>query len=439
MCWLRASLPTICFSTRQRLGVRRVSGITTPDRYTIRFRLTTNTAPYFIGSLVLPVTAPVPADYARRFDAQSPSTYNQHVVATGPYMVRNDASGRAVGYQPGTSIDLVRNPSWSAKTDTRPAYLDHVQIRTNATDSTIAARQVLAGRGLALNQPPPATIIKRIAEDRGAVSVRLNTGGYRFVPINTTIKPFDDINVRRAVLAVFDRDATRLARGGASTGPLATHFLGPGIPGFADTGGFKGPGFDYLRAPKGDPVLAAQYMRKAGYASGKYSGEQSFLLVSGNDEADRGIAEVAQAQFGKLGFRTRLKLVSPDTLFTNWCATPAKRVLACASSILWLKDFVDPEPMLRPVFNGDAIAPNNNTNYSQLDDPKINRAMDAATSLTGTARAKAWAVIDRMIVADAPAIPIQWEIATLIHSKDVAGVANLYFDSWDLSYTGLRG
>jgi peptide/nickel transport system substrate-binding protein len=419
-------------------GVRPVSGISTPDAHTIVFKLNSDTAPTFVGALVLPTTAPVPADYAGPFDAKSPSTYNTHVVATGPYMVRNDASGKLVGYRPGKLIELVRNPRWSRATDSRPALLDGIRIRTNASDTTIAARQVLAGSHLALDAVPPPTILKRVAGDHTR-SARVAEGGYRFLPLNATLAPFDRPDVRRAVLAVFDREAVRTARGGASTGPLATHFLPPGLPGFEQGGGMAGTGADFLAHPAGDPALAAQYMKKAGFPSGKYTGDQTFLLVSGNSDGDRGIAEVVQAQLAKLGFKTKLRFVPTDALFTDWCSVPGKGALTCASSIAWLKDFPDPEPMLRPVFDGEAIVkPSNNMNFSQLDDPKINAAMAAATTTKGAARAKAWGAIDRMIVADAAAIPLQWDVATLIRSKDVAGVPNAYFISWDLSYTGLK-
>lgn len=424
---------------RPTKGVKAVSGISTPDPHTIVFRLRPDRTPAFIGALVLPVSAPVPEEYARRFDAQSPSTYTDHVVATGPYMVKNDASGKITGYAPGKSIDLVRNPSWSRATDARPALLDAVNIRTDASDTTLASRQVLAGTDMALGQPPPTTILKRISrQPAGRVAQTVNTGGYRFVPLNTTIKPFDDVNVRKAVLAVFDRESVLLARGGRSAGPIATHFLGPGIPGFEQAGGLAGPGVDFLKSPSGDPAVAASYMRKAGYADGKYHGKETFLLVSSNDAGDKRIGEITQDQLEKLGFRTRLKFVAPDALITTWCSTPAKKVLACASSLLWLKDFPDPEPMLHPVFSGDVITPTNNTNYSQLDDPAVNSAMDAAAATSGKARGDAWGAIDRRLVDLAPAVPIDWDVATLIHSPDVAGVASVYFDGWDLSYTGLR-
>jgi len=425
--------------THPTSGVRRIAGIATPDAHTIVFHLRSANAAAFVGALSLPASAPVPEEYARRFDARTPSTYNTHVVATGPYMVRNDQSGATVGYRPGKLIELVRNPNWRRSTDRRPAALDAIRIRTNASDTTVTARQVMAGSHLAMDAPPPPTVLKRITEGDGRTSAHLAQGGYRFLPINTTLEPFDDVDVRRALVAAFDREAARRARGGRATGPLATHFLPPGIPGFEEAGGARGPGFDFLASPAGDPALAAKYMKKAGYASGRYTGQERFLLVAGNTDADKGVAEVVQAQFARLGFRTRLRFVPSDALFTDWCSVPGKRVLTCASSIAWLRDFPDPEPMLRPVFDGAAIArPTDNSNYSQLDDPAVNAAMARASRQRGAARARAWGAVDRMIVADAAAIPLQWDDMTLVRSKDVAGVPNASFGGWDLAYTSLR-
>jgi len=415
-----------------------IAGISTPDDRTIVFRLRRPTAAAFAETLVLPVTAPVPEEYARPFDEHSPSTYNTHVVATGPYMVRNDASGRTIGYQAGHTIDLVRNPNWRRATDLRPAPLDAIRIITNARDRTIASRQVLSGSGMVLDSTPPPTIIKRVFEHSPEQGAIVPAGGYRFTPLNTSIKPFDRVNVRRAVLAAYDRVASRKARGGATTGPLATHFLPPGIPGFHEAGAATGPGVDFLAAPTGDLELATAYMRKAGFPSGRYTGREQFLLVAGSSDGERGMGSVAAQTLRTLGFRVRLRIVPDDALFTNWCSVPAKKVLACAG-IAWLKDYPDPEPMLKPVFGGAAFTNRaGNTNFSELHDPAIDAAMARARRLGGQARIRAWGQIDDLIVRDAAAVPLQWEQAVLIRSKDVRGVPNVYFDSWDLSYTSLK-
>ena len=83
----------------------------------------------------MPISTPVPEEYAKPFDAKSPSTYDQYVAFTGPYMYKHDSTGKLVGRKPGRSIELVRNPNWDPKTDYRPAYLDSITIEEGNDDA----------------------------------------------------------------------------------------------------------------------------------------------------------------------------------------------------------------------------------------------------------------------------------------------------------------
>jgi peptide/nickel transport system substrate-binding protein len=419
-------------------GVKPISGIETPDDQTIVFHLTRPEGVLIASALVMPITIPVPEEYAKKFDAKNPSTYNTHVVATGPYMVKNDAKGNLVGYQAGKSIDLVRNPNWDKSTDYKPAFLDEIKMTTNESDASIAAQQVLTGSHMSLDTNPPAAQLKDAVTNRKGQFVQLPGGGYRYFPLNTTIKPLDNVNVRRAIVAAFDRDAALKARGGKFTGDIPTHFLPPGIPGFEEAGGMKGPGFDFLKNPRGDMTVATNYMKKAGYPSGKYTGNQKLLLVAANADPGKAQAEVAKAQLEKLGFKITFRTVPQDAVYTEWCQVPKKQVAICGSAG-WFKDFTDPQSMLDPTFKGANIFKSGgNNNLAQLDDPKIDAAMDKASTLQGDARVKAWANIDKMITADAPAVPFDWDKTTLIWSKDVQGVGGPYYDALDFTYTSLK-
>src|SRR3989442_10875218 len=86
--------------------------------------------------------------------------------------------------------------------------------------------------------------------------------------MNTTVKPCDNVNVRKAVAAVIDGNALVATRGGSRIGPVATHYIPPFLPGFQEAGGSKSP-YDYMSQPNGNLALAKRYMRKAGYASGR--------------------------------------------------------------------------------------------------------------------------------------------------------------------------
>jgi peptide/nickel transport system substrate-binding protein len=116
-----------------------ISGITTPDDQTIVFKLSRPRAAIVAGALALPVSAPVPKEYAQKFDeVKGTSKYNNYAVFTGPYMIENDKSGKLTGYTPGNVIKLVRNPNWDASTDYKPAYLDSITIK-EGSDAQVGA------------------------------------------------------------------------------------------------------------------------------------------------------------------------------------------------------------------------------------------------------------------------------------------------------------
>ncbi len=420
-------------------AIRDIRGIETPDDRTIVFRLRAPSAVLVSQALAMPISAPVPEEYARPFDAKSPSTYDQYVAFTGPYMIVNDAKGKLTGREAGKRIELRRNPNWRADTDYRPAYLDRVVVEEGNDDATVASRRILNGtRLLQGDGAPPAPVLKQAVERFKAQVVLVPSGGYRIVSMNTTVKPFDDLNVRRAVLAAFDREAMRLTRGGELLGDIPTHYLPPGFPGVEEAGGERGPGVDFLAKPGGDMALATAYMKKAGYETGRYTGSEKLLMVATNADPGKRSAEVAANQFEKLGFKINFRIVPQDTLYTRFCNRPSADVAICPN-VGFFKDFFDPQSMLDPVFNGENILEANNTNWAELDDPEVNAAMARAAKLPqGAERNKAWGEVDRMVTALAPAVPWLWDRQPLIASKDVKGVANEYATGWDLSFSSLR-
>ena len=125
-------------------------------------------------------------------------------------------------------------------------------------------------------------------------------------------------------------------------------------------------------------------------------------------------------------------------MYTKFCGIPKRKVHVCPA-VGWFKDFVDPEALLAPTFSGDAILEAGNVNWTQLDVPAITNGMKKASLIVDKdERAKAWADINRQIVAQAPGIPYIWDKSANIRSRDVQGVSNGYFTTWDLSFTSLK-
>ena len=84
---------------------------------------------------------------------------------------------------------------------------------------------MLTGSHMTLGSDPPAAQLQEVATERKSQFTQVPSGGYRWLPLNTTIKPLDNINVRKAIIAAFDREAIRKVRGGRFIGDVATHFL----------------------------------------------------------------------------------------------------------------------------------------------------------------------------------------------------------------------
>jgi peptide/nickel transport system substrate-binding protein len=438
-------------------GAPEISGITTPDDQTLEIKLTNTTSLGVIGALTLPVSSPVPEEYAKKYDAENPSTYGEHQVATGPYMIENacvaggkntdNCDGALTGYTPNKEIHLVRNPNWGGEPgsppdwDFRPAYLDEVNVQEGFADTVSASKKVLTGDSMVNGDftTPPSAIKQAVTDGEEGQLTLTPSGGNRYIALNTQQPPFDDINVRKAVVANANRVDLRNTRGGELTGPVATHYLPPEFPGFEEAGGLEGPDLDFIKNPEGDPDLAAEYMKKAGFSSGKCEGSDcEITMVADDSPPGSDTAEVAKSQLEQLGFKVDLQKVTHDIMYTKFCSTPSNAPEVCPN-VGWLKDFNDGQSMMDPTFNGENVVPENNSNWPQLNVPEINKAIDDAALIDDPEERKAaWGKVDDMVSAEAPAIPYIWDDQANIQSANVEGVINKANANWDLAFTSLK-
>jgi peptide/nickel transport system substrate-binding protein len=420
-----------------------IPGVKATGKYTLQVKLTKPEAAIVVASMVLPWTAPVPKEYAAKFDAKKPSEYANYQVATGPYMLKANSAGKVLGtgYQPGKSATLVRNPNWNASTDYRPAYLNQINISIGG-DANVIGRQVLEGSDMVQSDAPAAPIVKLALQQHPSQLVISGGGGAgdRYIAVNNSYGPFTNVNLRKAFWAATDREALNKLRGGKTVADLMTHFLWNGIPGFEEAGGFPGPKVDYNEHPQGDMAVAEKYMKLAGYPSGKYTGSHTLQVVGDSEAPANNVAEAVNATLKQLGFKTQLNLVEHTVMYSKYCGVVTEKIDVCPN-VGWIPDFGDPQAVLDVPFNGNLIVNNGtNSNWGLVNHPTINAAMEAAAKVVGTkARGEAWAKIDRELVAEAVAVPYQWAKEPYIESTDVAGV-NQYWNAgtWDYSYTSLK-
>jgi peptide/nickel transport system substrate-binding protein len=418
-----------------------IPGIATPDKYTIVFHMTKPGATLLIQALSLPLSAPVPPEYAKPMDAKSPTTYgSQSIVATGPYMLKADKTGKfaGIGYQTGKSATLVRNPNWNPSTDYRPAYLDQININIGG-DSTVIGQQVLKGtHSVQLDTPAQSSV--KLAYQSYPSQITFTTGsGDHYVALDNQAGPFKNVNVRKAFWAALNRNAIVKARGGPLVAQPMTHFIYPGGAGFDQAGGYSGPQVDYNKNPNGDMSVATKYMKAAGYSSGKYTGNATVQIVGANNGNDPAIIQIVNAAATSIGLHTHVSEVDQSVMYAKYCGVPKQNIDACPT-VGWVRDFADGLAFLYVPFYGPAITPTNNSNWGQVNDPQINAAMQqAALVVDPAARAQAWANVDKMLVDKAVAAPEEFDNQPNIESKDVAGVNALWnIGSWDFDFTSLK-
>ncbi|MHB8491829.1 MAG: ABC transporter substrate-binding protein [Solirubrobacteraceae bacterium] len=394
------------------------------------------------AALALPCTVPVPQSYAERFDRGPQSTYGQHEVFTGPYMIAGARSGTVPtsGYQPQKLLVLERNPSWVRSSDPiRPAHFDRIVFK-GGYELNAASREVLEGQSMLsgdFSAPSPAILASALQGRRKQLQIT-PSGATRFISLNTTIAPLGNVDVRRAISAVIDRSALRKLLGGETLGAIATHFIPPSLPGFQQAGGYSGPRADFLQAPSGNVALAKEYMRKAGYANGLYSGPPLFA-VADSESPFKEVAEALQAQLAQIGIHLSLREVPHTTMGSKFCTVPAAKVAICPD-LAWERDFLDAQSMIVPIFSGLRIQPQGNTDTSQVNDPQLNARIEAAEAVVGQAkRAQAWGQIDAAASREAYVVPWLWENQVGFHSSNVRGVQWAFNGgAWDLTASSLE-
>jgi len=423
-----------------------IPGIQTPDKYTIVFHMTKPGATFLIQALGMPITMPVPKEFAAPLDKHSPTEYGSiYEVFTGPYMIQNDPKTgkfQGIGYSTGKSMTLVRNPNWDPNTYTSaykpPAYLDQININIGG-NSTVIGQQVLKGsHAVQLDQPAHTDI--ELAYKSYPSQVTFTQGaGIFYAALNNTKGPFTNVNLRRAVYAATDRSAIVKVVGGELVAQPMTHFIYPGTNGFEQAGSYAGPQDDFNANVNGDMKVACKYMKLAGYASCKYTGPQTLQVVGASNADFPAYAQIITGALTSLGFKTHVSLVDQSAMFAKYCGVPKQEIDVCPS-VAWVRDFADPLTVLYATFYGPAIVPTNNSNFGQVNDPQINGAMNqAALVVDPNARAEAWATVDKLLVNKAVAIPEYFSTQPQLRSADVAGVNDLWnVGTWDLAYTSLR-
>ena len=390
-----------------------ITGIETPSDKEIVFNLTEPAGDWPLR-MGMPATAPVPQSWAQKYDKKKDSDYDNHMVSSGPYYVAE--------WKPEQSISLARNEHWDQATDDiRGAYADEVKIRLGF-DPNVAVKKIQDGDfTMGWDAQPTEALLEQTVTDPelSKLTARGPSECNRYIYMNTTEEPFDDIKVREAVAYALDRENLKRLQGGPVTGPIATSIIPPGISGYIppeEYNPFETPNM------AGDIDKAKQLMADAGFADG-YD-EEIYVVGSSTPPHDK-YFESVRKDLEELGFTNiRSQLPEFPNQYSQFYGIPSKNV-DLGVSAGWCQDYPDGFTFFDPLFHGDNILQSGNSNYSEIDDPELNQAIDeAAAEIDLAARDKAWQEVNKMATELAVQVPWTWDEDILPYS---ANAVNAYY------------
>jgi len=381
-----------------------LASIQTPDKYTIVFNLKAPFADfdYLVSN---PQTAPVPQAKDTGAD------YVKNIQSTGPYMFKS--------YVDGKSAVLVKNPNWSATTDPLRTQLPNeiditMGVEQATVDQDLLAGSItgdLTGAGvLAATQPAILTDPTKKANADDALS-----GALVYMTLNTTVKPLDNLDCRKAVEYAVDKLSVQNVLGGPVRGQIATTLLPPNVTGYTK--------YDLYPSTNesGDIAKAKDELTKCGQPNGFTTA----LSARSDRPNEINAATSIQASLKKVGINVTIQQYPSGKYFSDFAGAPAfasSHDLGM-SMMAWAADWPTGYGFLDQIIDGATIKASGNTNISSLNDSNINSMLNAAIQNTDTtARNKAWGDIDKAAMADAAIVPLTYRLDLLYRPPNATNV-----------------
>jgi peptide/nickel transport system substrate-binding protein len=397
-------------------NVNTDQAISTPDKYTIVFHLN---KPFgdFDYFAMLPATAPVP---------QAKDTgvnYKNVYVSSGPYMFQN--------YVAGKGFNLVRNPYWDPKTDPyRKAlpneYVIKLGVNANDIDQQIISGSIqvdLAGTGV-----QTATLSSVLSNpDLKARADNPTAARLWYTSILPTVKPFDNINCREAVMYAADKTGYQTAYGGPlAGGDIATSLMPPIIPGYQKTDEFPDGTGNTGDATKAKAALTA---------CGMPNGFSTNIAYRSDRPKEKATAEALQQSLQKVGIKLTLKGYPTGDYFSTDVGRPSFTIQNNIGMAVngWGADWNDGFGFLQQITDGRVIRPSGGSSNLSVNFPSINDLIDKAMVETdATTRNADWAGIDKAVMDQAVILPGVWAKAVLLRGKGLTNVfVNQAFGMYD--------
>ncbi len=260
---------------------------------------------------------------------------------------------------------------------------------------------------------PPAKFAEVMADPAQAARVvvggQLHTG---YITLNTTLPPFDKLEVRKAVNMAINKDRiVQIINGRAVP---ATQPLPPSMPGYTE--GYAGYAYDV----EGAMALLAE--------AGLADGFETELYVMNTDPNPR-IAQAIQQDLAAIGVKATIQSLAQANVIEAGGAGTAPMVWS--GGMAWIADFPDPSNFYGPIL-GCSGAAAGGWNWSKFCDAALDAKAAEADAMADPAKATdrlaLWSDVYTGVMEQAPWVPVFNEERYTMKSERMGGEDALYVD-----------
>ncbi|MFI0981771.1 ABC transporter substrate-binding protein [Streptomyces sp. NPDC021093] len=331
-----------------------------------------------------------------RKDKDTKTKYGLKPFSSGPYKFDS--------YSPNKGLKLSRNTSYDAKTDgLRKALPDNIEVTllTNADERD--KRLINGDADLDLNQRGMATAGRTTALKQHKNNLDNPSSGFiSYVAFPQSVKPFDNIHCRKAVIYGADHKSVQNARGGpVAGGDIAVNMLPPVIPGYDVKD-------DQYGLRTNDGAANAAKAKEELKLCNQPNGFKTTLAVRNTDESDKKSAEALQASLAKVNIKVEIDQFN-GAEGSSIVGNPKNVVNKGYGMVLygWGPDFPSGQGYGLPLWHSDYILENGNNNYALIKDKKIDESFAKAIAERDSAKAAtAYAEVNKMVMEGAYYLPL---------------------------------
>jgi peptide/nickel transport system substrate-binding protein len=389
--------------------------IETPDDSTIVFHLK---KPF--GGFDYVVQTPQGTPYPQAQDKGAKA--KEHPISSGPYMFKT--------YQEGKGYTLVRNPNWDQATDpNRKALPDGFEVTMNVNAEDIDNRIASGDLDIAITGTGVTTATQSRVLSNPDLKARADNPTLArtwYTSINPTVKPFDNIECRKAIMYGMDKTAYQTAYGGEfAGGALSSSMLPPIIPGYQANDVWPTPD------NKGDLAKAKEALTKCGQPNG-FTTTISYRIERPKEKAT---AEAFQQQLAKIGIKLTPKGFPRSDYFSTYLGNPpyVKSHNIGLGINGWGADWNDGFGFLSQITDSRVIRDTGGSSNTSVRIPEVDKLLDQAQNETDTAKREAiWPQIDKRVMEEAVVYPGVWAKSLLLRSKNLTNVfVNAQYGMYD--------